>query len=297
MKNILGIAIPTYKREKMLVNLLETIPKTIPVYVSDNGCYLSDDIQKNYPHAIIKKTAPEVAMFANWNLAASMVQDEWLAITSDDDIYYPDRFEFLLDSLTRYSDMDMIIFGYNTIDEFGSVIQEWTPYAGTYLPPDGFIKYKYGINARMPSIFFKTSFFNRLKGFNESFKLTASDSELIQRAMMVGKVKFIPEIIAGYRLWDGGLTSSGISTHEWMDEIDAWSENMLKFSIEEKLNVYSRRVQDEIYAANLISGIASLKKHSRIQAAWLHFKRCRYPYRARLLTQLRLLYSLARRLN
>ncbi len=297
MSNKLGVAIPTYKREEMLAGLLKTIPKNVLVYISDNGGSLGEKIQEDNPNVILKKIVPEVSMFENWNSAASMVEDEWLVVTSDDDIYYPSQFQVIWSALDKYSDMDMLIFGHNIIDADGNVLQSWAPEIGTFRPPEGFVKYKYGINARMPSIIFKNSFFKYLNGFKECFKLTASDSDLIQRGLMVGKVQLIPEIISGYRLWNGGLTLNRISSQEWMTEIDIWCEQMLQFSKEEKVNVYSRKIQDEIYASNLIAGIISARKYSGLKLAWQHFKRCRYPYRARVVTQLRIFYSFGRTVN
>lgn len=63
------------------------------------------------------------------------------------------------------------------------------------------INYPEFLYVRMPSVFFKKSFLDKIGYFDEkNFNLTAADSELIQRSLLLGKVAFIPKIVSSYRV-------------------------------------------------------------------------------------------------
>lgn len=291
MKNY-GLAVPTYNRCDELHKLLQTIPATVPVAVSDNGSTLPELFQQKYKNIAITKIFPHVSMFENWNLAANSVQTEWLAIPSDDDLYYEKSFPIIEKYLAEYSNMDMIVFGHHAIDADGAVLSGWQPELESCAAPSGFLKFKYGVDARMPSVFIKTALFKKLGGFDEGFKITAADSDLIQRAALIGHVQFVPETVSGYRVWEGGLTHKKIASIEWMDEIDRWCDRIARFCDERHIGLYSHHVRDEIYARNLLAGVVTAKKDRGYVAAWAHLMTCRYPFRARPRTQLGLLYRL-----
>jgi len=293
----IGIAVPTYNREVQLNSLLEVIPEEASVYVSDNGSHLSAVFMGRFPKVHFLAVAGEpVRMFANWNLAARMVTEEWVVIPSDDDIYFENSFRTIAEYLERYSTADVIVFGHHTVDESYQKIGEWKPQELVECAaPNGFEYFKYGVSARMPSIFFKRNLLEELGFFDENFKITAADSDLVQRALVKGRSVFIPKVVSGYRVWLGGATHNTISTSEWMQEIDYWGKKIEK--ILQEIPQYSREapsIRAELYAINLLAGVISIKKSAGYVAAWKHMKKCRYPYKALLRTQLRLLYWLIR---
>jgi hypothetical protein len=293
MKNY-GLAVPTFKRYDELQKLLTSIHVTVPVYISDNGSTLPESFQQQHSNAVVCKVFPPVLMFPNWNLAAKLVQAEWVAIPSDDDIYYQGSFSIIERCLDEYADMDMIVFGHNTVDADGRVINRWLPNLESCIAPSGFFRFKYGVDARMPSIFIKQALFKKLSGFDEGFKITAADSDFVQRAALIGNVQFVPEAVSGYRVWEGGTTHNTIASVEWMEEIDRWCNRISKFCEARNISIYSRSIQDEIYARNLLAGIVAVKISNGYVAAWRHVKNCRYPFRALVRTQLRLLYRLVK---
>ncbi|WP_413904383.1 hypothetical protein [Candidatus Skiveiella danica] len=281
--NNYGLAVPTYKRHNVLQKLLASIPSKVPVYISDNGSTLPESFQQQHTNAVVRKIFPAVAMFKNWNLAAKLAHEEWIAVPSDDDVYYPESFEIIERCLAKYTDMDMIVFGHNTIDANNVVLNSWVPQFATCSAPNGFLKFRYGVDARMPSIFIKKKLFDQLGGFDEGFKLTAADSDLIQRATLAGNVQFIPEVVSGYRVWEGGLTHATIASSQWMEEVDRWCNRISKFCDERGITIYSNAIRDEVYAQNLLAGIISARRTNGYKAAWRHLNKCRYPFRARLL--------------
>ncbi|MEQ1532695.1 MAG: glycosyltransferase family 2 protein [Sideroxydans sp.] len=296
MKN-LGIAIPTYNRQDQLGTLLEAIPKQYQIYVSDNGRYLSELFRGRFPLVHFKELAGEpVKMFANWNLAARMVNEDWVVIPSDDDIYFEKSFEIISDYLDRYKTADVVIFGHQTVDGNYQKINEWKPQELVECEaPNGFEYFKYGVFARMPSIFFKRNLLEELGYFDEYFKITAADSDLVQRALIKGRSVFVPEVVSGYRVWLGGATHNTIGTVEWMSDVDYWGRKIEEILHEiPKYSKEASTIRSEIYALNLFAGVVSAKRSGGYSSAWIHFKNCSYPYRARLQTQLRLLSWLIR---
>lgn len=293
MKNY-GLAVPTYKRYEELQKLLLSIDVSVPVFISDNGSTLPESFQKQHSNIVLCKILPSVLMFSNWNLAAKLVQAEWVAIPSDDDIYYRESFLIVERFLNKYDDMDMIVFGHNIVDADGCVINSWIPSLESCNAPSGFLRFKYGVDARMPSIFIKTALFKKLGGFDEEFKITAADSDFVQRAALIGNVQFVPEVVSGYRVWEGGITHNKIASVEWMKEIDRWCNRIAEFCEARHISIYSKKIQDEIYARNLLAGILAAKKCEGYVAAWKHARQCRYPFRALIRTQLSLLYRLVK---
>jgi len=283
------ICIPTYHREDKLRELLSTIPENINVLISDNGSTVGKDICDLYENITVKKVLPEVTMFQNWNQAGFMADSEWLVIPSDDDMIEKGM-------KTYGKNADMLVFGHHIVDGEGEIISTWTPTKlETCAAPKGFKYFQYGVEARMPSIIIRTSLFKELGGFCEDFKLTASDSDLIQRLSLVGNVQFIPEVVSGYRVWDGGATSLTIASKNWMDEIDYWCNRIDKFCQQQGIkDVYSNHIQDEIYARNLSGGLSSLKKNKGYSETWKHFRQCRFPSHATLKTKMHLIYALCR---
>lgn len=284
-----GLAVPTYKRDVELKKLLVTIPEQVPVYISDNGATLPISFEKERKNTFIQKVATVVPMFPNWNLAASSVKEEWLAIPSDDDIYYPGAFEIIDRCLGLYADADMIVFGHNIIDENEKILSSWTPKLAAFDAPAGFSQFQYGVDARMPSIFIKRELFHRLNGLDENFSITAADSDILQRLALVGKVQFVPEIISGYRVWEGGTTQKRIASKEWMNDIEYWCKRIAEFSLEQKIDLDMERIGDEIFARNLMSGILAMKKQNGYIAAWRYFLEFRFPRAAMSFTKIRLL--------
>lgn len=291
----IGVTIPTYQRQDKLEEILATIPESVKVYLSDNGATLPKDFQKEKVNVRINKVTPVVPMFSNWTKAGMSAEEEWLILPSDDDLFMPNAFEAINGVLTSCSDeVGMVIFGHHAIDGDGEVLSTWSPDDKLYPAPSGFSVFQYGVPARMPSIVIRTKVFRELGGFCEDFKLTASDSDFIQRASLVADVQFVSTVISGYRIWEGGATANTIATFEWMQEIEMWCNRIESFCRVRNIHVYSSHIRDEIYASNLSAGISLLRKQGLLKHAWKHFWKCRYPFRAPLKTQLRIIYHLFR---
>lgn len=275
----------------MLVRLLDTIPKDLPIVISDNGGHLTEAFKARYARVRFQ-SGPEVAMYENWNRAANAMDAEWIVMPGDDDLYYPDSFASIIQLLRSEPNADIVFFGHHIIDENDQIRSTWQPAPGHFKAPHGFNEIRRGTPARPPGIVFKAELFRRLEGFGEEFKITAGDNDFYQRAALVGTSLFVDKIVTGYRVWNLGATKQTIATQEWLREVDLWCARVRCFAAERSTYNYSPTLQDDIYLDNLRAGIRALKERGGYGTAWRHFLRSRYPLRVGALDQLKLIAHL-----
>ena len=298
MKKI-AIAIPTYNRNNLLLRLISTIPNNVKVFISDNGSYVTPEIETQFNNLKVLKHSKVISIFENWNSALAAVNDcDYLAIPSDDDLYVSDQFQ-TIQAVIDNNDADVFVFGNNFVNENDQVTGSFCPdKLEVFESPNGFRKFRFGVDVRMPSVFFKKSFLDELGYFDEKlFTLTAADSELVQRALLTGKVIFVPEIVSSYRVWSGSLTDQRIASAHWMREVDAWTNKISSLALVRLNDVeYSsfnwKQYKDEIFARNLLAGMSNLYKAKKYADLLTHFKTMRYPKHALLKTKLRILKQL-----
>lgn len=287
----LAVSIPTYNREYYLTKLINSIPENIQIAVSDNGGFLTEVEFGNHPHLVKVSHNEVLPIFENWNAAIiASASTDYIAIPSDDDCYIKSEFPFICNVLNKY-DADVFIFGNNFIDENDKVVGNYCPEEyEVFQAPFGFKKFLYGVDVRMPSIILRRSFLDKIGYFDHnSFTLTAADSELIQRALLLGSAVFVPRIVSCYRVWPGGLTDQKLASKHWMDEIDVWTNKIIKLGREEAISVNWNKYKDEIYARNLLAGCYNLYKMKNYRDVIAHLKTTRYPWHAKLVSHLRLL--------
>ena len=288
---LLGVAIPTYKRQLLLARLLDSIDGDLPIVVSDNGGYLSKDFEGVYPKVRFL-SAPEVTVMKNWNRAAAALNTEWIIMPGDDDLYYPSSFSTIERTLRSSGEAEIVFFGHHIIDEYDKLLETWQPEAGQSPAPTGFNQMRFGVSARPPSIAFRKRLFDRLNGFDEQFTVTAGDSHFYQRASLIGDVVFCPDVVSGYRVWSVGSTNQTIATRNWMKEIDLWCDSVRAFAEKHSSYQYTDALRDEIYTANLRAGIGALKSRGSYLGAWRHLLDNRYPFHASMFSQVKLLVHL-----
>lgn len=297
--NLIAVAIPTYSRLDLLTQLTGSIPPSVQVYVSDNNASMRP-LERDFPPNVhISHAEGLLPIFANWNRALSLITDEstHVLIPSDDDLYLPHHFETIEASIAAHPDADIIVFGCDFADETG---RTWPGYCPKQLeifaPGGGFLKFAASVDARMPGVLFRRDFLARIGHFDERFTLTAADSELIQRALLLGSSVFIPEVVGNYRVWTGSLTHARQASDHWMQEIDLWVDKIAQLlATNPQISTQSIDIgnyKDEIYIANLRAGIGALKAKGRHVSAWRHAMAGRYPYSASLKSQAKLLAHL-----
>lgn len=288
----LQVAIPTYNRSELLGKLLSSIPKNVKVSVSDNGSFTDKELKIKYTNATFISNPIVLDVFANWNVAAKNATSEWVIIPSDDDLFYDNTFKIIQVYIEKYPDVDMLVFGHDLIDECDVKSEGWClKNEILYDCPFGFDVFKYGVDARMPAVVFKKSMLQKMGYFDENYKLTSGDSDLIQRVLLSGKVAFIPEKVAAYRVWNGALTHQKIATKLWLSEIDFWQNKIKSLGIKSYMekglkSINFDAVKDEVYARNLLAGISKIRKKDGFFDSVKFIIENRYPYRANFKTQL-----------
>lgn len=287
----IGIAIPTYDRPELLQKLLASIPCHIMVNVSDNGMLVSPKINNLTSNITIVGDSTVINMFDNWNRAFHGLNVEVMAIPSDDDLYLEDGFEIIEEETRKNPDCDVFVFGNHYIDENDKVFSTWIPRGyEKFEAPEGFNIFRYGVDARMPCIFFRKALLDRIGYLDSRFELTAADSELVQRALLYGRALFVPKVVGSYRVWGGALTAKKIASDHWLEEIGVWTDKISTLAVEEFGKVGKhfdrQRFVDEIYARNLIAGASNKIRSGENGAARKYLFEHRFPKRATLVTKL-----------
>ncbi|MGG2397477.1 hypothetical protein ACJRW5_11105 [Pseudomonas sp. SH1-B] len=295
MGSKLAVAIPSYNRKILVERLLSTIPNDIFIAISDNGGYLRGGLDCNGRNIKIESHDMVLDVFDNWNFALNMVLNEcdYLVMPSDDDLYLSGWSDRVLSYINKV-DADFFIFGNRVIDEHENIVGEYSENELVVLEaPLGFEKYKYDVSARMPSVIFRSEFLRKIGGYDaKTFKLTAADSELIQRALLLGRVAFVPEVISCYRVWNGGLTNKKIASEEWLDEIEKWTSKIVTIgqgSSDMFTRAFSEKYADEIYARNLYEGLVNLYGREEYEKLLKFKSKARWPKHALLRTKLRII--------
>lgn len=295
----IAVAIPTYRRPELLLELTRSLPHHVPINVSDNDGSLAGLTTQFDSNVSVHHADRLLPIFANWNRAVSFIPEDatHVLIPSDDDLYLPGAVQAVTDAIDEYPSADMIVFGCDFVDEHGKTWAGWRPAREELCAAgDGFLPFESGVNARMPGVLFRTDFLRRIGGFDECFKLTASDSEMIQRAALLGTTAFVPKVIGMYRVWTGSLTHTRQASDLWMSEIDLWTEKIAELLRNghqpPRRSINVDRFKDNIYTANLRAGIGALKTRGQYLGAWRHLLANRYPYKASLLSQAKLVAHL-----
>lgn len=291
----IAVAIPTYRRPEFLLQLTQSIPPTVPISVSDNDSSLFRQTDSFGNNVHIYHSSELLPIFANWNRALSYVAKDMthVLIPSDDDLYLENAFNTVREALNKYPDADMIVFGCDLVDEHGNQSSGWCPNREEFSEHgSGFLHFVDGVRARMPGVLFSTKFLKEIGGFDERFQLTASDSEMIQRAALLGKTAFIPKVIGLYRVWTGSLTHAMQATDLWMEEITLWTKKIAGLlqnghqPATRSVNV--DRFADEIFALNLLAGLHKLIERGQSQEARAFLQRHPMPRHTTLRTRLRM---------
>jgi glycosyltransferase involved in cell wall biosynthesis len=298
----IGIAIPTYNRNKFLIKLLDTIASDIEVFVSDNGGFVTESIKLAYPNAQFDSFKEVIPAFDNWNRAIRGLHSDWVCLSSDDDMFLENAFATVEKIIQKNPTAEVIIFGNETIDATDKVTSVWMPTAAeAYEAPDGFYPFRYGVDAKMIGVFFKKDLYLSVGGFNESYKVTAGDSCFVQKLLLAGKTVYVQEAVSQYRMWSHNGTSQMIATKSWMDEIVIWQDEIGAFLKQKGVSEDKRRhYKDEVIARNMLAGMSSvLSAKQGFMGLLRYVKPLRYPVYAHFKTQLSivkcLLLSLVKR--
>ncbi|WP_217512886.1 glycosyltransferase family 2 protein [Vibrio metschnikovii] len=268
----IAICIPTYNRPSELKRLIDSIPEPYSVFVSNNGERLNGEKygkrSKIYNHEVV------LPIFENWNFPTQYVITDYILIPSDDDIYYEGAFDIIEKAIRENPSVDVFVWGCNFVDgEYNIIGSKPIINESRVLKNEAaFNMHKYSVSVRMPSFCIKKSLFDALGGFSTEMTLTASDSCLIQKALLSGDVYFGKEIISGYRVWSNSLTSQRNATKQWFEELDIWISEILSFAkLHDCEKIIPPDYREKIMYQNIRSAISTMKKNARSRKEQLYF--------------------------
>ncbi|MBJ6879702.1 glycosyltransferase family 2 protein [Vibrio cholerae] len=269
----LSVCIPTYNRVEELINLIDSIPKRIPIFVSDNGSYLKDVSFGG--NVYVSSTTEVIAPLENWNRAILLSSSDYVFIVSDDDIFYPDAFDVVEETLNAHRDLDMYIWGCDNVDENYNLISNADYISDEYKifsNGEAFRYFPYSVPFRFPSICLKKKLLTKMNLFNTEMYVTASDSELLQKVMITSNCYIANKPIAGYRIWPKSSTNLTNTSIRWFDELDIWTNNIKGFAKDnEKEYLIPRDYREKIMYQNIRSAISTMKENARSRKEQLHF--------------------------
>lgn len=299
--NKIAVAIPTYKRREMLDRLIGTIPSDWSIYVSDNDSSLLPLDPPIDGRVKVSHSPVLVEMFANWNRALSLVDADCthVFIPSDDDLFLPEARAIVADALRQHADADILVFGCDFIDGQDHKFGGYVPTAQeVFATGDGFTRFAYSVDARLPGILIRQDFLKRIGAFDEKMEITAADSDFVQRALLLGKSVFVPKVIGRYRYWNGSGTHAFHGTDRWMKDVVRWTDKITQLlrtghrPIHAKVDIDQYRA--EVINRNVLAGVDNLIAKGDLVKARDFFWRHAVFKHATLLGRLRLLRCLWR---
>ena len=221
LKPLISIITVVYNNEKYIHNAIESVllgshPEIEYIIIdggsTDNTCSIIENYLENVD---IFVSEPDKGIYDAMNKGVHLSTGEYIAFINSDGYYCEGILKEVVSNIKEMSP-DILYGNIDYINNDFLVKRRWISgkynsdkLRGLWIPPH-------------PSVFMKKSLFNKINGFNQSYKL-ASDYDLLLRALRKAKnIFYFDKIIVKMRL--GGVTN-------------ATSKNILKQNYE-ILNAY-----------------------------------------------------------
>lgn len=207
----LSIVIPTYKREELLEECLDSILMqkldfNYEVIVVDNDenfenkevtIVVSKEKYKNL-NLLYYKNEINLGPTGNWNRCVELASGKWITMIHDDDYFNEKAIEKILNCINKYPTIDMFYFDYTVKNEVENKINYNKAEKTLLLLPQIFI-FRLPVTAPL-GITFKKSIFMDVGGFNEIY-YPSSDWEIILRILEKNKILLVNDTnIITYRI-------------------------------------------------------------------------------------------------
>lgn len=208
---LLSIVIPTYKREELLEECLDSILKqkldfNYEVIIVDNDDDLNSksveklSLKEKYKklNLLYYKNEVNLGPTGNWNRCVELASGKWITMIHDDDYFNEKAIEKILNCINKYPTIDMFYFDFTIKNEIENKIYYNKANKTLLLLPEIFI-FKLPVAAPL-GITFKKSIFMDVGGFNEIY-YPSSDWEIISRILKKNKILLVKNTnIITYRI-------------------------------------------------------------------------------------------------
>lgn len=210
-KIFLSIVIPTYKREELLEECLDSILKqkldfNYEIIIVDNDDNFNNKsvekliLEEKYKNLnlLYYKNEKNLGPTGNWNRCVELASGKWITMIHDDDYFNEKAIEKILNCINKYSTIDMFYFDFTIKNELKKDVYYNRVEKTLLLLPEIFI-FKVPIAAPL-GITFKKSIFMDAGGFNEIY-YPSSDWEVILRILEKNKILLVKDTnIITYRI-------------------------------------------------------------------------------------------------
>ncbi len=188
------------------------------IIVSDNAS--EDDTETvvrsfGDPRIVYVKNTRDIGATGNINNCFRTARGEFIALCPDDDVMLPDNLARKVDLLRKHPRVGLVHSRFHIIDEHGKVTQVNTNKGhgperefDTVEPGRVFLRRMLEgfCEVNPASVVFRRECFDRLGGFDESFKLT-DDYEFWMRIAVYYEVAYLAEPLVMWRVHSGTLTN------------------------------------------------------------------------------------------
>jgi len=267
---LVSFVIPTYNRlnylKKAINSIREQTNSSYEIIVSENNCTDSTKAWLLKQRDIVNVFHNEnIKIFSNWNEGIKIAKGKYIVLLTDDDLANSNMVEKINQIDKKYSEIAMILFNHQYIDENGNLISIYEmKQSGFFKKGQGFNYFANGVDNRPCAIAMSKKDVEYLNYYNEIFELTSSDSELIQKLSIIGNIYFVNDnnFMCSNRIWTGSLTTNKLLTNKWHEEIELWCNNMMSFT-KEHINYDFANNKKNIIFSNYYSAIVNNLKYEK----------------------------------
>ena len=236
MADLLSVVMPTYNGERYVAAALESLlgqrDDAVELIVVDDGSTdgtvdLVDRLTRGTPTRLLRP-----GRLGNWvaasNLGLREARGEWCCFLHQDDLWLPGRLARVRAELPRTRGA-LLLHDARYVDPAGEPLGNWTcPLPAGDVAPESFLERLLVQNfIAIPSPTFRRAAALEQGGLDEPLWFSA-DWDLWLRLGAAGPVRFLPEVLAAFRLHPESQTAARpVGTLEWGHQLDTVLERHL----------------------------------------------------------------------
>lgn len=202
---LVSIVTPSFNKDAFIEETIlsvkaQTYPYIEHIVIDGGSTDKTLDILRRHSNSIIWISEPDSGQSDAINKGWKIAKGEILAYLNADDIYMPWTVETAVKLLGEHPDVDMVYGKCNIIDEQGELIMECP---ATEFNLSDLVCGTCGLP--QPTVFFRKKIIDTI-GYLDADLHMAMDLDFWIRAGLLFKIKYIPQILANFRVYPGTKT-------------------------------------------------------------------------------------------